>query len=81
MAEKVGLSRGSFQRADKYPHYDLTEERRKLALAAGATEVSSKELVIKAKFLAKEGKVTISKNAQAKQARAAREVSEEEKRR
>ena len=39
-AKEIGLRKGWFQDHDKLPHYDLTENRRKVAVAHGAIEVS-----------------------------------------
>lgn len=42
-AAKIGMRRAWFQQHVIMPHYDLTPERRKAALAAGAVEVSWRE--------------------------------------
>lgn len=68
MAETVGLSRGSFQNT-RYPHYDLTEKRRAVAIENGALEVSSREIVAKAKFLAAEREDKIARNDKKKSTR------------
>ncbi len=44
MADKIGLKRSWFQPRSS-PHYDLSVEKRKLALAAGAIEVDRYGLV------------------------------------
>jgi hypothetical protein len=49
MARKIGLSRSFFQNKRYLPHYDLTAQRRLLALRYGAQEVTSKELVRRCK--------------------------------
>lgn len=38
MADKLGLKRSWFQNHPRYPHYDLTKNKRKQAIAAGAVE-------------------------------------------
>jgi hypothetical protein len=38
-ASRIGLRRAWFQNHAKLPHYDLTERRRKAAVALGANEV------------------------------------------
>jgi hypothetical protein len=38
MAEKIGLKRAWFQNK-RWPHYDLTGSKRRLALAAGAVSI------------------------------------------
>jgi hypothetical protein len=44
MAVKIGLKYSWFQnKAHQMPHYDLTENRRRLAVAAGAVEVNTRE--------------------------------------
>jgi hypothetical protein len=43
-AERLGLKRHFFHAGAKHVHYDLAEERRPAALAAGAVEVTSREL-------------------------------------
>lgn len=44
MADRVGLKRQWFQPAST-PHYDVCQAKRRLALAAGAIEVSNRQLV------------------------------------
>lgn len=44
MAAKIGLKRAWFQRAS-FPHYDLSQSKRRLAVRLGAKEVSRRELV------------------------------------
>ena len=48
MADKIGLKRFWFQ-GRNIPHYDLRPSKRQAALLAGAVEVSSKEMVKKAR--------------------------------
>jgi hypothetical protein len=45
MAEQIGLKREWFQDHSRYPHYDVSQSKRKLAVKAGAIEVSSRQLV------------------------------------
>ena len=45
MAERLGLPRRAFQGHPRHPHYDLSPDRRALAVELGAEQVSSKELV------------------------------------
>lgn len=44
MAEKIGMERRWFQRPPKasHPHYDISQDRRRLALALGAQEVCAR---------------------------------------
>lgn len=44
-AARIGMRREWFQDKAGRPHYDLTETRRAAAIAAGATECGSRELV------------------------------------
>lgn len=44
MADRIGLKRAWFQ-PNSSPHYDVSKERRKLAIQYGAVEVTNKELV------------------------------------
>ncbi len=44
-AEAIGVPRVAFHAHPRHPHYDLTPERRAVAVARGAVEVSGKELV------------------------------------
>ena len=46
-AASIGVPRMAFHAAPKHPHYDLRERHRDAAVAAGAIEVSSKDLVRK----------------------------------
>jgi hypothetical protein len=45
MAERLGLPRRAFQQHPRHPHDELSPDRRALAVALGAEQVSSKELV------------------------------------
>jgi hypothetical protein len=57
-AERLSLGRPSFQYPkSKYPHYDLTERKRWLAIKMGAVEITSRELVVKSKALRSEAEV------------------------
>ena len=47
LARIIGLKLSWFQDRPGLPHYDLTASKRKLALANGAIEVSSNEMVRK----------------------------------
>lgn len=40
IAKKIGMKRAWFQDKPGFPHYDLTPGKRKLAVAAGAVEIS-----------------------------------------
>jgi hypothetical protein len=44
-AQSIGVPRMAFHGRAKHPHYDLREAHRAKAVAAGAIEVTSKELV------------------------------------
>lgn len=52
-AEQIGLKRQWFQAPPKtkYPHYDMIEWRRTVAIRQGAQQISSRELLTKAKEL------------------------------
>lgn len=43
-AERIGVKRARFQN-HRIPHYDLSPKRRRIAVAAGAVEVSSRQIV------------------------------------
>jgi hypothetical protein len=45
MAATVGLQRRWFQDGGKTPHYDLCQEKRRLAIAAGAVEIDRRQTV------------------------------------
>lgn len=45
MADTVGLKRKWFQNHGSFPHYDLCQAKKKLAVQAGAVEVSQREIV------------------------------------
>ena len=51
MAKKIGIRRAWFQSKGKYPHYDICKSKRAEAVALGAIEVSSRELVVIAKLV------------------------------
>jgi hypothetical protein len=44
-AASIGVPRMAFHATAKFPHYDMREAQRNRAVAAGAIEVSSKDLV------------------------------------
>jgi len=44
-ASTIGIKPHFFHRSAKYPHYDISEEQRDLAIEAGAQSISSKELL------------------------------------
>jgi len=46
MAVEIGLKRTWFQEHRRVPHYDLTSNKRELALSCGAVEVKAKELFV-----------------------------------
>lgn len=48
-AASIGVKPHFFHKSASYLHYDITEAQRTGAIAAGAKEVSSKELLGKAK--------------------------------
>ncbi len=45
MADKIGVARRWFQDKPGFPHYDICKAKRALAVAHGAKEVTSRELV------------------------------------
>lgn len=45
MAEKIGIQRRWYQSKSSIPHYDVSKAKRILAIALGAKEVTSQELV------------------------------------
>lgn len=48
-AASIGVKPHFFHKSASYLHYDITSEQRDKAIAAGAVQVSSKELLLKAK--------------------------------
>lgn len=52
-AQKIGLQKSWFQQPPKvrYPHYDITESRRMVAIKKGAIEVNRRDTIVKAKLL------------------------------
>ncbi len=44
-AQRLGLRKGWFQGNRKYPHYDLTANKRIQALGLGAVEISAREWI------------------------------------
>ena len=44
MAEKIGVARKWFQGNASFPHYDIAQSKRALALGYGAVEVTRQEL-------------------------------------
>jgi hypothetical protein len=53
LARKLGLKKCYFQDVKDFPHYDLIESKRKLAVAKGVTEISLRAWIRKKKGLAK----------------------------
>jgi hypothetical protein len=47
MADAIGVQRRWFQAHASFPHYDVCETKRQLAIAKGAIEVSRENLVAK----------------------------------
>jgi len=47
MAKQIGLKKSWFQDNPLHPHYDLTSNKRLIAIRFGAKDVTSKELVIR----------------------------------
>ena len=45
MADRIGAARRWYQRYASTPHYDIAKNKRQLALAAGALELSRREVV------------------------------------
>lgn len=45
MADRIGVARRHFQGHTRFPHYDICQAKRRLAVACGAMEVSAKALV------------------------------------
>lgn len=54
LAQRIGLKRSWFQNHATHPHYDLTPNKRALAIRLGAVPVSSQELVRRCSSLFKE---------------------------
>lgn len=47
MADNIGLERRWFQNKNpKFPHYDITESKRRLALQHGAIAITGREMVM-----------------------------------
>jgi hypothetical protein len=53
-AAKIGSKPEWFQSKAKYPHYDMNEKRRELAVKLGAIEVDRKTIILKARKLKEE---------------------------
>lgn len=51
--ESLGISRAWYHKATTHPHYDITSQQREAAIAAGAIPVTSRELLLAAKYLVK----------------------------
>lgn len=49
MATRIGLRRAWFQNHPDHPHYDLRTSKREKAIAAGASQITSREMVMKAR--------------------------------
>jgi hypothetical protein len=47
MADRLFLKRAYFQDVEGFPHYDLVESRRRIAVSMGAQEVSLREWIRK----------------------------------
>jgi hypothetical protein len=45
MAAKIGLKREWFQDDPRHPHYDVCQNKRRLAIAAGAIAIDQRALV------------------------------------
>jgi len=45
MAADIGMKREWFQDSENHPHYDVSVERRRRALALGAQQITSREAV------------------------------------
>lgn len=54
MAAAIGVARRHFQDGER-PHYDICKAKRALAVARGAAEVSSKEIVVRARAMVRAG--------------------------
>lgn len=52
-AAQIGIKRHWFHRGSLYPHYDINEDQRTVAIANGAKAISSRELVGISKLLRK----------------------------
>ena len=50
-AKSIGLKKEWFQGHTKYPHYDMNENRRKIAVKKGAIEIDKRTTIEKAKKL------------------------------
>jgi hypothetical protein len=48
---KLGLKLEYFQNLKHFPHYDLTKTKRRLAVANGAVEISTRDMVDRARAL------------------------------
>ncbi len=51
MADRIGVARRWFQAKASTPHYDICIAKRKLAVEAGAVEVTRRELVTRVRSL------------------------------
>ena len=47
MAERIGIRREHFQEHAYYPHYDICKSKREIAVALGAIEIRSQDLIRK----------------------------------
>lgn len=45
MADRIGVDRKHYQDHTKYKHYDIAKSKRRLAVEAGAIEVTDRELI------------------------------------
>lgn len=48
-AQEAGINRCWWHSGAKHPHYDITEDQKKKAMALGAVEVSKRDLVVLSK--------------------------------
>jgi hypothetical protein len=58
MADAIGVQRRWFQATASFPHYDVCETKRQLALAKGAVEVSREDFVAKMQQIRAQGAAT-----------------------
>ncbi len=51
-AQRAAINKCWFHRKSRYPHYDVTEPQREVALSLGATALTSRDLVMHMRQLA-----------------------------